>query len=217
MCAPNGKRQGRENSICQCNAPRPDSAHWAWECRRTTGGRDINRQKPSHEEGGRKLCVPLVERPARGWTDHDWAPVEGLRVAVQCKVCKQGQAIIATDERAKGKDWHCHVGTYGIAGSAFDDGARMVGLSQFPYTGELWALLKTMTSMSGINDEILIIIDNMAVAEDADLRSKGKVAAAASCAELHQIVGRHTRPCGNINAGWSPPPQESSVGCPCRP
>ena len=97
MYAPHGKWTGYEHTKCACGADTPDRAHWAWECKWCNGGRPINERDKPYEEGERRLCVPLVERPIRGWTPKDCEPIPGLRAAVQSDAFIHRRAIVATD------------------------------------------------------------------------------------------------------------------------
>ena len=154
MYAPHGKWAGFEHTRCACGALAPDRAHWGWECKWCNGGKQItNRIKPI-EEGERRLCVPLVERPWRGWKGKNWNPIPDLRKAVREEIRRKGRAIIATDGGAEGASWQERVGVFGVAVGNFDHGATLRGLDQTPYAAELWALYKTMVSITGLTDEI---------------------------------------------------------------
>ena len=150
MYAPHGKWKGLGWTRCACGQYTPDRAHWAWECRWCNGGHLIKNRHQPQEEGERRLCVPLVQRPTRGWDDKNWRVVPGLRRAVKAEARQTGRAVIATDGGAECASWHERVGAFGVAVGNFNYGARLLGMDQTPYVAELWALCKTMLSVKGL-------------------------------------------------------------------
>ena len=115
MYAPCGKWKGRENSLCRCMQPTPDRAHWAWECTWTNGGRPTTERAAPRNEGERRMAIPLVERPRRGWDERNFDAINGLREAADREHREKGRVVIATDGGAMGDAWDERVGAFGVA------------------------------------------------------------------------------------------------------
>ena len=154
-----------EGSVCRCGIGEPTRAHCAWEC--TATGAGDGRAPPRHESE-KRLCVPLIQRPSRGWNERDWGPLCGIREEVLKLLREGGRAIIATDGGSKGDCLAERVGSIGVVvGNARARGG-LGGIDQTSYMAEVWALFKVLRSIAGIVGEIWVIIDNEAVQKEAE-------------------------------------------------
>ena len=202
MYARHGKWEGLEHSLCRCGASTPDRAHWAWECT-FTGGAQTAARVPAHQ-GERRLCVPLVDRPARGWEERSWGVIGGLRTAVVSEVWRVGRAVIATDGGAQGKIFRERVAAYGVAVGMRTWNGRVGGIDQSAYMAELWALYKVLKSIEGLGGEIWIIIDNYAVMDEADRRRRGFKKLSGCCPGLWFKVQQLIDKTLGLRFGWVP-------------
>ena len=151
--------------MCTCREPQPRRHHWAWQCK-DTGCTGVD---PPTTESEKRLCVPMVERPAHD-SRRDYRPITGLRQATMNAVDRRGWALIATDGGSKGTCFDDRWASFGIALEGRHWSGKIGGLDQTSYTSELWALYKLVVTIKGIQGRIIVIIDNQAVAREVALR-----------------------------------------------
>ena len=155
-------------SVCACGCEEPRRHHWAWECKDTGG----DKVEPPRSESEKRLCVPLVERPNH--EEHrNYAPIRGIRSAVEATIRSRGWALIATDGGSKGTSFEERRASIGIAVGDKKWHEPIGGLDQTSYKSEVWALYKLLESIKGIRGKVVVIIDNQAVAREAALRRAG--------------------------------------------
>jgi hypothetical protein len=202
MYARCGNWTGMEHSLCRCQQAKPDRSHWAWECEVTCG--PAGRRAVPAGEGERRLCVPLVERPDRGWQERSWGEIAGLRQEVQKEIRVTGRAVVGTDGGAAGKVADERVAAYGVAVAKKQYYGEVGGMDQTAYMAELWALYKVLRSLRQLTGEIWIIIDNWAVCGEARLwQGVGRVKLG-NCPRIWAKVQTMIEEMPGLNFGWVP-------------
>ena len=115
----------------------------------------------------------MVERPAHNLS-RDYSPILGLRLATRNAIRRRGWALIATDGGSKGTCFDDRQASFGIALERRYWNGKVGGLDQTSYKSELWARYKLVTTIRGLQERIVVIIDNQAVAREAAWRKEGE-------------------------------------------
>ncbi len=87
---------------------------------------------------------------------------------------RYGRAIIATDGSSLGDLMVEKIATFGIAVGDRVWGGYLGGLDQTSYMSEVWGLYKLLASITDMEGEIWVIIDNNSVQKEAEARRLGR-------------------------------------------
>ena len=120
------------------------------------------------------------------------------------EVRRRGYALVATDGASKGGCWEERIASFGIAVGKFRFRGELGGMDHTAYKAEVWALYRLLQSIQGVQQDIRLMIDNLAVVQEANLRKAGRATLRCNTAGLWLRIGDILDTCPGLSIAWVP-------------